>query len=113
MFAAGAGDDGGAASSRSRFLAERVRGTGMEAAVEEFGQHLLENPDAGINGRQCLGENRARAARGMIAEEAPASCVLPAPRLLDTRLLDTAAPPTIKSPLSAWYLLQPLPAILH
>ena len=31
---AGAGDDGGAASSRSRFLAGHVGGTGMEAAVE-------------------------------------------------------------------------------
>ena len=30
---AGAGGDGGAASPRSRFLAERVGGTGMEAAV--------------------------------------------------------------------------------
>ena len=30
---AGAGDDSGAASARSRFLAERVGGTGMEAAV--------------------------------------------------------------------------------
>ena len=30
---AGAGDDGGAASSRSRFLTERAGGTGMEAAV--------------------------------------------------------------------------------
>ena len=33
MVFAGAGDDGGAASSRSRFLAEYVGGTGMEAAV--------------------------------------------------------------------------------
>ena len=30
---AGAGDDSGAASARSRFLAERAGGTGMEAAV--------------------------------------------------------------------------------
>ena len=58
---AGAGDDGGAASSRSRFFdgARRGHRDGGGCGVEELGQRILENPDAGIDGGQCLGENRA------------------------------------------------------
>jgi len=41
--------------------------------VEELGQRLLENLDASIDGVQLLGENRARAARGLSTEEAPAT----------------------------------------
>ena len=41
--------------------------------MEVLGQRLLEDPDAGIDGGKWTVGNRARAARGMITEEASAS----------------------------------------
>ena len=59
---AGVGDDGSSAPSRSRFLAEYAGGTGMHGGgggVEELGQRLLEDSDAGIDGGKCTVGDRA------------------------------------------------------